>query len=67
MTVKHHFKTVKELVEANGDPDLSCANSFLSTIPNNMGINLCSVHGLSWIKQDDGQLISLTIHFLPDP
>ena len=32
-------------------------------IPNNMGINLCSVEGISWTKQDDGQLVSLTIHF----
>jgi hypothetical protein len=39
----------------------------LEVIPNNMGINLCSVEGMSWTKQDDGQLVSLTIHFAPAP
>lgn len=37
----------------------------LEVIPNQMGINLCSVEGMSWTKQDDGQLVSLTIHFEP--
>jgi hypothetical protein len=37
----------------------------ISVIPNYMGINLCAVEGMSWTRQDDGQLISLTIHFLP--
>jgi len=36
-----------------------------SLIPNFMGINLCSVEGMSWTRQDDGQLVSLTIHFMP--
>lgn len=36
-----------------------------SAIPNLMGINLCNVEGMSWTRQDDGQLVSLTIHFLP--
>jgi hypothetical protein len=39
----------------------------LSVIPNHMGINLCSVEGMSWQKQSDGQLVSLTIHFIPAP
>lgn len=37
----------------------------LSVIPNYMGTNLCSVEGISWTEQDDGQLVSLTIHFIP--
>jgi hypothetical protein len=37
----------------------------LAVIPNYMGINLCSVEGMSWTRQDDGQLVSLTIHFSP--
>lgn len=37
----------------------------VGVIPNHMGINLCSVEGMSWTKQDDGQLVSLTIHFDP--
>ena len=39
----------------------------LSVIPNHMGINLCSVESVEWTKQDDGQLVSLTINFAPDP
>jgi hypothetical protein len=38
----------------------------LEIIPNYMGINLCSVDSVSWKKQEDGQLVSLTIYFLPN-
>jgi hypothetical protein len=38
----------------------------LSVIPNNMGINLRSVESLTWTKQEDGQLVSLTINFIPN-
>lgn len=34
-------------------------------IPNNLGINLCSVLGVSWQEQDDGQLVNLSIQFNP--
>ena len=37
----------------------------LEVIPNNMGINLCSVEAVSWQKQEDGQLVNLSIHFNP--
>lgn len=37
----------------------------LSVIPNNMGINLCNVKNVEWFTQDDGQLVSLTINFIP--
>jgi len=37
-----------------------------SVIPNYMGINLCSVEGMSWTRQNDGQVVSLTIHFIPN-
>ena len=39
----------------------------LSVIPNHMGINLCSVESVQWTKQEDGQLVSLTINFNPEP
>ena len=39
----------------------------LGTIPNYMGINLCSVESVEWTKQSDNQLVTLTINFLPDP
>ena len=37
----------------------------LSIIPNYMGINLCSVDSITYTKQDDGQLVNLTINFIP--
>ncbi len=58
--MKTVLKTTKELVD-DGDCPLN-----LSVIPNYMGINLVSVEGVSWTVQDDRQLVSLTIHFLPD-
>ena len=54
------FKKVSELVKNNETCPLP-----LEVIPNQMGINLCSVDGISWQKQSDGQLVNLTIHFLP--
>lgn len=54
-------KTVAELL-ADGDSPLP-----LEVIPNRLGINLCNVKSLTWTAQDDGQLVSLTIHFIPDP
>lgn len=53
-------RTVSDLIKTKEDSPLP-----LSVIPNNMGINLCSVEAISWTKQDDGQLVSLTIHFIP--
>ncbi len=37
----------------------------LEVIPNNMGINLCSVEAVSWQKQEDGQLVNVSIYFNP--
>lgn len=53
-------KTIDELL-GTGDSPLP-----LSVIPNYMGINLCSVNGLTWEKQEDGQLVSLSIDFRPE-
>ena len=55
------YKTVTELIETGERCPLP-----LETMPNSMGINLCSVEAISWQKQDDGQLVSLTIYFLPN-
>lgn len=54
-------KSVKELIKSKKSP------LPLEVIPNNMGINLCSVESLTWTRQADGQLVSLTIHFIPAP
>jgi hypothetical protein len=53
-------KKVFDLVRDREDPPLP-----LSVIPNYMGINLCSVDSVSWEERDDGQLVNLTIHFIP--
>jgi len=39
----------------------------LGVFPNHMGINLCCVEGISWTRQNDGQLVSMTVHFIPNP
>ena len=55
-------KSVDELLKTEESP------LTLNVIPNNMGINLCSVESLTWTRQDDGQLVNLMIHFVPsDP
>lgn len=60
MDTKVFKKTVQELIDNNEEAPLP-----LSVIPNYMGINLCSVDSLSWERQEDGQLVNLTIHFIP--
>ncbi len=55
-------KTIEEIIANKADCPLP-----LSVIPNYMGINLVSVDSLEWVKQDDEQLVSLTINFKPTP
>lgn len=64
--MKTEFHTIQQLlaIERTGATKIPLD---LAVIPNHMGINLCSVEGLSWTRQDDGQLVSLTIHFIPAP
>lgn len=52
-------KTVTELIATDECP------LNLSVIPNYMGINLCSVDSVTWTTQPDGQLVNLTINFVP--
>lgn len=52
------FKSIDELIKEE--------NSFISSIPNNLGINLCSVKGIEYERRKDGQLESLKILFLPN-
>jgi len=52
-------KTVTELIESKESP------LPLEVFPNHMGINLVSVEALTWVRQDDGQLVSVTAHFIP--
>ncbi len=53
-------KTIKELIETEQSP------LPIEVIPNNMGINLCSVDSITWTRQKDGQLVNLTINFCPN-
>lgn len=59
--MKRTVKTIKELIDNKEDCPIP-----LEVIPNYMGINLCSVDKIAWLKQDDGQLVSLDIHFIPE-
>jgi len=59
--MKTTTKTIAELIETEDSP------LPLDIFPNKMGINLCSVEALTWTRLDDGQLASLTVHFLPNP
>lgn len=52
-------KTIEELLQTNESP------LNLSLIPNTMGINLSSVESITWTRQNDGQLVNLTINFIP--
>ena len=58
------MKTVFAPIQDILDGKYACPLT-LGVIPNMMGINLCSVEAISWTRQGDGQLVSLTIHFLP--
>jgi hypothetical protein len=53
---------VEKIIEDKSDCPIP-----LEVIPNNMGINLVSVDSISWNRQNDGQLISLSIDFIPEP
>jgi hypothetical protein len=54
-------------VDINGgfECDMNACPLPLEVIPNHMGINLSAVDSVVWQKQDDGQLTSLTIYFVP--
>ena len=54
------FKRVSDIIEN----DEYCPIP-LEIIPNNMGINLGSVEAVSWQKQEDGQLVNVSIYFNP--
>jgi hypothetical protein len=58
--MKTFYKTVDELIKTGEECPLP-----LEVIPNQMGINLCSVEAIGWEKQEDGQLVNLTIYFNP--
>ena len=58
--MKTEMKTIQEIIDGADCP------LPIETIPNYMGVNLCSVEAISWTRQDDNQLVNLTIHFIPN-
>lgn len=60
--VKTFYASTTELIAEPTASPLDCA-----VIPSHMGINLVAVEGMSWTRQADGQLVTLTIHFKPAP
>lgn len=58
--MKTYSKKIKQLIKN----DIACPLP-IEVIPNQMGINLCAVDSISWQQQNDGQLKSLTINFIP--
>ena len=58
--MKTIFKKVCDIIKNNEYCPIP-----LEIIPNNMGINLCSVEAVSWQKQEDGQLVNVSIYFNP--
>lgn len=53
-------RKIKDLINNNDSPIP------LDFIPNQMGINLCSVDSITWTRQTDGQLVNVTINFIPN-
>lgn len=57
-----HYVTIEDVVHKNKYCPID-----IGIFPNKMGINLCSVEGVSWMKQPDGQLVTINIYFKPAP
>ena len=59
--IKRSTISVRDIIDGKAESPLP-----LEVIPNKMGINLNSVESISSSRLPDGQLIDLTISFLPD-
>lgn len=55
--------TDKKLTKIKKD---KLGKTLLPFIPNVLGINLCSVEDINIIRQENGELKSITIRFIPD-
>lgn len=60
MKITSFKNSVDDIVHKKADSPLP-----VSVIPNYMGINLCSVDSVEWTEREDGQLVTLTINFIP--
>ena len=59
-------KTISQIIDEEAAGVERPAPINISVIPNYMGINLCSVDSLTWQEQADGQMVNLTINFIPE-
>lgn len=55
-----HTQTISEIIKNPKECPIP-----VSIIPNKMGIKLSAVKSISWTKRSDGQLLDLTIKFIP--
>jgi hypothetical protein len=53
--------TIEDVVKNNAYCPIS-----IDVFPNLMGINLVSVDSVEYTKQTDGQLVSMTVNFIPN-
>jgi hypothetical protein len=59
--MEKHKVTIKEVVENNANCPIP-----INVFPNKMGINLVSIDSIEWVTQQDGQLVTLTVNFIPN-
>jgi len=61
LTMETKKVTIKDVVKNN----IYCPIP-VDVFPNLMGINLVSVDSVEYTKQTDGQLVSMTVNFIPN-
>lgn len=59
------YITTEEAIEHCKEENTLIPSEFLSTFPNNFGINLCAVKGFEVELTDDNQYKSICIDFIP--
>lgn len=59
-------KRISEIIKEQENCEFGVCSFPVSIVPTYKGINLCSVDSITWQKQDDGQIVNVLIHFLPN-
>lgn len=59
------YITTEEAIKDCEKQDCLIPSAFLSTFPNNFGINLCAVKGFEVEMTDDRQYKSIRVDFIP--
>lgn len=63
-STNHYFTPISKIIEETNAGNSDCPIP-IDVIPNRMGINLCSVNGIGYGKNNQGELEYLIIHFNP--